>query len=1098
MYKLSKVLLRPTCLSLFPVCVMAVLTLTISMSARAQTDSGSLRVEVADAQGGAITGATVTVTRLNTNVNFLKTTETDGYATFDPIQRGVYAIEATMAGFKTVRTTDVSVDVDERRFLAVKLPVASADQSIEVIAATPPLQTEQATLGQVFQGEVAVELPLQARRYTDLALLVPGVTVATDLNPVTRGPDWFVANGNYQTQNNFLLDGFDNNQGTTNAQSLSSEVVRPSPDALNEFKVQTNSYSAEFGRSAGAVINVSLKSGTDDIHGSGWYFNRDKTLAANSWLNNLTGLPKQDLSWHQFGGTIGGPILKDKLFYFGDYEGFHENFSDTYLVTVPTLDEKQGIFPVPVMDPATGLPYANNQIPSSQWDPLGAKIVALYPDPNLAGTVVASGRTIENYGAVRPDTENTHKFDIRSDYYATSKDQLSFRYSFLQQNIFRSAIFPGNIADCGSQNCNNGLQYNRNQSLGASWTRSLSPRLVNVFRFGYYQTYATFAHTSETGPTASDFGFQGIPQDTVKAGGLPRIQISNYQELGTRNFRPQFQKPHLYGFLDNVSLSKGSHTLRIGFEVRAKSDQFVDIQRRTPQYRFRGKFTGDPLGDLFLGLDDQFTINSVPVIRQLQQVWAGYLQDYWKVTPRLSLNLGLRYEYATPYYGDSPNRNINFDFAQGQLVDATGSNKYLVNPDKQDWGPRLGVAYQLLANRLVLRAGFGIFYNGEDIFGSDTNLPLNPPQLVSVTLNSQGSTSPLKISDPIPSDILTQFDPSTLNLRAREKNWKTPRVQQYNVALQLSLPARSTFEMAYVGNHGDRLVANSDANQTNYGADPGNPANYPFPNFAQIYTGTTRGTSHYNALELKYEKTFQRGFYLLGSYTYASAIDESGAWGSDSEPQVKDCFSCERGPMRQVPRHRFSLAGIYDLPLGRGRTFGSNVGRAADALVGGWQVSSIVTWRSGLPLDVSLDPTGTDPNTGLDIGANGAFDNIPNDFGDLRPNRVGNPNTGIDPSADRFHFLDVAAFALQAPSTPGNAQRNVAHGPRFGTIDLSLSKTFGLTERLHLGIRADAFNVLNHTNYKDPSQLIWGDDGFGVISDAFPARVMQLSARVRF
>lgn len=627
MHRRTAFLLRSTCVSLSSVVMAMCLIFAASFSMHAQSDSGSLRVEVSDDHGRAISGATVTVTRLGTNVPQLKTTETDGYATFDPIQRGVYAVETSMTGFKTIRTTDVRVDVDDRRFLSVTLAVASVDQSIEVVAATPPLQTEQASLGQVFQGEVAVELPLQARRYTDLALLTPGVTIASDLNPVTRGPDWFVANGNYQTQNNFLLDGFDNNQGTTNAQSLSSEVVRPSPDALNEFKVQTNSYSAEFGRSAGAVINVSLKSGTDDIHGSGWYYNRNKALAANSWLNNLTGLPKQDLSWHQFGGTIGGPILKDRLFYFGDYEGFHENFSDTYLVTVPTVDEKHGIFPMTapnghnpatIINPQTGLPYPNNQIPPSDFDPLGAKIVALYPDPNLPGTVVDSGRTIENYGAVRPDTENTHKFDIRSDYYATRKDQLSFRYSFLQQNIFRTAIFPGNIADCGSQNCNNGSQYNRNQSLGLSWTRSLSPTLVNVLRFGYYQTYATFTHTSGTGPTATEFGFQGIPQDTPKTGGLPRIQISNYQELGTRNFRPQFQKPHLFGFLDNVSLTKGAHTVRVGFEVRTKSDEFVDIQRRTPQYRFRGKFTGDPLGDLLLGLDDQFTINSVPVITQLQ------------------------------------------------------------------------------------------------------------------------------------------------------------------------------------------------------------------------------------------------------------------------------------------------------------------------------------------------------------------------------------------------------------------------------------------------------------------------------------------------
>jgi hypothetical protein len=1060
----------------------------------AQSDTGSLRVAVTDASGAAIVGALVKVTNEATNVSISKQTVSDGYATFDPIQRGNYEVEVSMSGFKGIKTTGVIVQVNGRRFLSVAMTVAPVTEAVDVVAAIPPLQTEQASLGQVVNGDVAVQLPLQARRYTDLALLVPGVTVASDLNPVTRGPDWFVANGNYQTQNNFLLDGFDNNQGTTNAQSLSSEVVRPSPDAISEFKVETNSYSAEFGRSAGAVVNVALKSGTNQIHGSAFYYNRNQALAANSWLNNLTGIPKQDLGWHQFGGSIGGPIVKNKLFYFGDYEGFHRNFSDTYLRNVPTLQEKQGIFPFVITDPQTGNPFPNNTIPQNRMDQLGAKIVALYPDPNQPGTVDSSGRTIENYSAARPDHENTHKFDVRNDYYFTQSDQFSFRYSFLQQNIFRSAIFPGNIADCGSQDCNTGKQYNRNQSLGASWTRTLSPRIVNVLRFGYYRTYATFAHTSADGPTATAFGFKGIPSNLPQTGGLPRIEITDYQELGTRNFRPQYQKPHLYGILDNVSLSEGAHTIRVGFEVRTKSDEFIDIQRRTPDYRFRGNFTNDPLADLFLGLPDQFTIMSVPIINQLQQAWAGYVQDDWKVNPRLTLNIGLRYEYATPYYGDSPNRNINFDFKTGQLVRANGADKYLVNPDKKDWGPRLGIAYQVLPSRMVLRAGYGIFYNGEDIFGSDTNLPLNPPQLVSVTLSEQGTTPPMRLSDPIPNNILTQYNTSTLALRARDRDWRSPQVQQFNVATQIQLPAESSFEIAYVGNRGRHLIANFDANQTAFGADPSVQANYPYPNFFQIYTGTTRGTSHYNALELKYDKPFKRGLYVLSSYTYASAIDEAGAWGSDNQPQVRDCFVCERGPMAQVPRHRFTLAAVYELPVGRGRTFGNNLNRVVEGFIGGWQLSSIVSWRSGLPLDVSLDPAGTDPITGQAIN----FNNIPNDFGDLRPNRIGNPNTGISPSDDRFHFLNVNAFQLQPLNTPGNSERNVAHGPRFGTLDLSLVKRFTLTERMNLDFRAEAFNFLNHTNYKDPSQTTWGDDGFGVIDDAFDPRVIQLAVRLRF
>ena len=552
----------------------------------AQTDAGELKVLVVDPSDAVVAAAAVNLTRTDTEILMSQSTNAEGYAVFSPIRGANYALTISLNGFKIVKLKDVTIDVNGKRFVKVVLQPSAKGETVEVTAETTGLQTEEGSLGQVVKGDVAVQFPLLARRYTDLALLAPGVTVATDLNPVTRGPDWFVANGNYQTQNNFLLDGFDNNQGTTNAQSLSSEVVRPSPDAIGEFKVQTNSYSAEFGRSAGAVVNVSLKSGSNALHGSGWYYNRDKALASNSWLNGLTGLPKPDLAWHQFGGTIGGPIIKNRLFSFGDYEGFHETFSDTYLRNVPTPAQKHGDFSAltfPLFDPQTGLPFVGNTIPQTRWDGLGAKIVALYPDPNLPGSLQSSGRFTENYGAVRPDRENTHKFDIRSDYYATRRDQFSVRYSFLQQDIFRSAIFPGDIADCGSQDCNNGKQYNRNQSTGVSWTRTLSPRVVNVVRFGYYRTYATFANTSADGPTATDFGFQGIPPDLPKTGGLPRIQISNYQELGTRNFRPQFQKPHLYGILDSLSVAKGAHIVHLGFDLRTKSDEFIDIQRRTPQ-----------------------------------------------------------------------------------------------------------------------------------------------------------------------------------------------------------------------------------------------------------------------------------------------------------------------------------------------------------------------------------------------------------------------------------------------------------------------------------------------------------------------------------
>ncbi len=1062
-----------------------------SREAVAQQDAGTLKVLVEDSTHAVVAGADVTLRNEDTNVTLTQASDGDGYAVFTPLPRGRYEAIVAVKGFTQVHVNGITLDVAQRRLETITLQPSSVAQTINVEANSVALQTEDGSVGQVVQGYAAVELPLQQRRYTELALLAPGVTSATDLNVVTRGPGWFVANGNYQTQNNFLLDGFDNNQGTTNAQSLSSQVVQPSPDAISEFRVQTSSYSAEFGRAAGSVVNVSLKSGTNETHGSGWYYNRNEALAANSWTNNLIGQPQGQLGWHQFGATIGGPIKKDKLFYFGDYEGFRLDSSTSYLTTVPTGDEHNGIFPLSITDPLTGQPFPSQTIKPDRFDPLSKKLIDLYPAANLAGSVDSSGRIFDNYGVVRNSTENTHKFDVKSDYHFSDKDQFAFRFSYLRQRIYRDPILPG-LADCGS--CNTGEQYNSNQSMGGTWTRLFSPSIVNVFRFGYNSTNARFANATANGQTAAQFGFQGIPSDLPPTGGLPLIALNNYQSIGTRNFRPQFQKPVEFQYLDTLSIVAGAHAIRTGLDFRTKDNAFADIQRRTPAYNFSGKYTGDSLADLLLGDPQSFQIETAPIVEQKQQAFATFVQDDWKIRPTLTLNLGLRYEYTTPFYGAAPFRNVNFDFKTGQLVQAKSDRDYLENTNPTNFSPRLGLAWQAMPDRLVIRAGYGIFYSGEDIFGSDINLPLNPPNLISVFLERQGNGAPpLHVSDPIPSGILQTIQTENLQLRAQDMNWKTPRVQQWNLAVQTLLSSSATFELAYVGNSGSHLIGNFDANQANFGTDGSIPANRPYPQWNQIYEGTTRARSHYNALEAKFDKRFANGWYSLASYTYASALDEFGAWGSDTEPQVRDCFRCELGPMHQVPRHRFTIANVYQLPFGRGRRFGSHWKGATNALLGGWQLSNIFTARSGLPLDVSLDGGGTDPITGLDIN----FLDINNGDGDLRPNRVGNPNTGIDPHSDRFHFLDVNAFRLQPVNTPGNSQRNVAVGPRFFSVDLGLQKQFRLSERFSAEVRGEAFNLANHTNFKDP-QNVWGDSGFGVISDAFAPRVIQLALRLRF
>ncbi|MFN0105831.1 MAG: carboxypeptidase regulatory-like domain-containing protein [Bryobacteraceae bacterium] len=1048
----------------------------------AQTDSASLRVLVEDSSQSAVTGATVGLENSGTGTRAESTTDGEGYAVFSPVTRGLYQVSVAQAGFKSVRLSEVRINVDERRLLRIKLEVAAVSETVEVTANVAAIQTEQGSLGQVISGRTAVDLPLAGRRYTELALLAPGVAPST-LNPVTRGPGWFVSNGNYHTQNNFLLDGVDNNQGTQNAQALSAQVVQPNPDAIAEFKVQTNSFSAEFGRSAGGVVNVSIKSGSNELHGSGWYYNRDSSMAARGWNNNLNNLPKSNLRWNQYGGTVGGPIVENKLFYFGSYEGFQQKFADAFLTTVPSAAQRQGRFDAAtrLADPSTGQPFPDFTIPASRFDALGAKLIALYPEANQPGNV-QSGRPVNNYSALRDGNENTHKFDIKSDYTLNEKNLVSGRYSYLRQKFNRDALFPGLGDGVGNQ----GAQFNENNSLAVNWSSTIGTRMVNNLRYGRNGTFAEFAHATANDQKADAFGFRGIPAELLQVGGLPQIDVNNYNDLGTRNFRPQFQNPLLNQLIDTLSVTSGRHFLRAGFEVRLKDNTFIDVTRRTPSYVVPGVFTGDSMGDLLLGLPENVQLNTVPTVQQLQRAYSGFAQDDWKLSRTLTLNLGLRYEYTTPFYGSGTNRNINFNPATGGLVFASDDDKYLTTPDKNNFGPRLGVAWQAIPEKVVVRAGYGIFYNTEDIYGSEANLPLNPPQLTQARLQRVGTgPAPLRLSDAIPANVLSNYDSRTVGLRTREENQRSGLIQQWNIATQLQLDRASTFELAYVGNRGRNLFGLYERNQTPFGVDGSVPANRPYPQWQGIQTGASRARSWYNAMQMKLEHKLEKGLYALIAYTYASALDEAGTWDAGASPQFLDQFAAERGGMTQTPRHLFTTGLTYQLPAGRGFS------RAAGAILGGWNASTFVSYRTGLPINVGLNQNGTDPRTGRNyvfLNRNG---------GGLRPDRVGEANTGIDPKTDRFRFLDVNAYQLQTLNTPGNAARNSAYGPNQFVTNFKLGKSFAVREGHAIDFRWEAFNLFNTVNFNNPSTG-YGASNFGVITSAQDPRVMQLAIRYGF
>ena len=438
--------------------------------------------------------------------------------------------------------------------------------------------------------------------------------------------------------------------------------------------------------------------------------------------------------------------------------------------------------------------------------------------------------------------------------------------------------------------------------------------------------------------------------------------------------------------------------------------------------------------------------------------------------------------------------NENWSFNVGARYDATdgtdsGGNNVL---DDDKISPRLGAAWQLLPQKLVLRAGYGIFYNSEDIFGSEANLPLNPPQLIQANLiRVAGGPPPIRLSDPIPAGVLSNFDSRLVTLRTREREQRSGLIQQWNVALQYQVSRASLFEISYAANRGRSLFALYERNQTDFGVDGTVPSNRPFPLWQGIQTGASRARSRYNALQAKFEHNYSNGLYVLAAYTWAAALDQAGAWDSSSSPQYRDNFEAEWGRMSQTPPHLITTAFSYDLPFGRGRRFGSGWRRGADLVLGGWKVSGIVRWRSGLPINVSLNANGIDPATGQ------AYRFLLRNGGGLHPDRVGEANTGISPKDNRFAFLSPSAYRVQTLNTPGNAARNSAYGPRQFNTDFALRKELRLSERQSLEVRWESFNFFNTVNFNNPAST-FGNINFGVITSAGDPRVMQLALRYGF
>ena len=1070
----------------------------------AQQETATITGTVKDMTGAVVPKATVTVTNTQTSISVKTEADDQGTYVIPSLRPGEYSVTAERAGFQKTVRTGVTLQVAQVARIDVTLQPGQLTESVEVVSATPLLETLTSSRGSVIDQKKIVELPLNGRDYNQLALLSPGVLPGTPRLASVNFKGVLNVNGNRTFNNVFLLDGVDNISYSNSFRGENVQLVQPSIEALQEFKIQTNAYSAEFGRSSGAVVNATIKSGTNTIRGSVYEFLRNDRLDANNFFSNALGAPKPKRERNQFGAAAGGPLVKNRTFWFGDYEGLRDLEGVPRVRQVPTAAEKAGLFASAVVDPfAPGRPqFSRNAqgqwvIPRERWDPVGAAIVALIPDPNVAGSTIYASTPVTD---TRQD-----QFDIRIDHQISNTLTFFGRYSFVDTLTFRPAPLPG-LAE-GSFNDAFGSNDNRSQGLALGMTWTVSPNLVGDIRFGYARGdyYTSPPNFGVDGAAA--IGLRNVPSDPSILGGVPKVNIQGFDAVGRHTSTPQFQTPRSWNPRATFSLNRGAHFIKFGGEFLHVQTRINDLNATIGRMNFENRFTNRAVGDLLLGLPSQLALTSYTVMDQGQDMQFYFVQDDYRISPNLTANVGLRYEYATPPL-EKDNQFANFDPTTGTMIFAKDGDIFdraLIHPDRNNFAPRIGFAYTP-ASRWVVRGGYGVFYTHTVRQGREGLLGFNPPFLVDNLLQTSvsgaaavASEAPFRLANGYPSGLLdaTTLSP-TIGRRAQDAHQRTPYIQQFNVGVQYELMPDVVLDVAYVGNKGTKLNGFRNLNQraviTNADGTQSAGAR-PYPAFGDIQWMENRVNSNYKSLQLRLEKRFSHGLTGSISYTLGEALSgapdhistSGGGAGVDTgvfrEPQDSNNLRAEYGPTEFDVRHRFVASYIWELPFGRGRRFGSDWGRAMDFALGGWQLTGIHVLQSGLALTATLGGS-----TVLNLGGERR----------ARPNLVGDPEL---PASQRTlaRWFNTDAFAAFSPSPQafGNAGVGIMRGPGVANFDFTLAKNFYFSERRYFQFRTELFNAFNHPNFGPPN-IARDSSGFGQILTAAPARIIQFGVKFYF
>lgn len=1141
----------------------------------AQVDAGAISGTVKDPSGGVIPGVKVTIANEDTGLSTSTTSGSAGEYVFSPVKIGRYSVSAEMKGFQKVQQKNVTVDVQERVVVDFTLAPGQTMETIVVNAEPLVLQTQDASVGQVIREHTIDALPLNGRNYIFLAQLSAGVTQDQQDTRGLGASGSFAANGLRPAQNNYLLDGIDNNVELVDFLNGTHFVVRPPVDAIQEFKIQTNSFSAEFGRSAGAILNATIKSGTNHLHGTVWEFLRNDKFDAANFFENAGGIPKGEFRQNQFGGSIGGPVIiphlyhgKDRTFFFFDYEGTRIRQAVPYTSTVPTALERssgytnlselltQGGTQTDVLgrttplgqvfdpsttravtagqvDPVTGLtanstgfvrePFPGNIIPANRLDPNAIALLNLFPAPN-------NPSLFSNFASNPVLQVNANQFDARGDQVIGAKDQMFVRVSYSDSPEFIPGPFTG-IADGGSFSA--GDQTAKSWNIALSETHTFSPVLVNEARIGVNRIATTRVQpfSNELSNIPGQFGIQGVPQ-VPSNGGLGSIFITGLNTLGSNQFLPSIENSQTSQYMDNLTKVWGNQTMKFGFEHQHLRFTILQPPSGRGAWSFSGVYTEVPsqgggntgLAQMllipirgtvpgasdFVGGADNVQASNYANTDMGRDYNAAYVQDDWKVTPKLTVNLGLRWEYfgqIVERYGAQTNfqpaaapggtstfllteRRCSAPFSADFKAAAVADNISIVcsnvgglgQSQKTNFGPRIGLAYRMTP-RFVVRGGAGMFYGGFENsvvetyvdfpFQFNLSYPSLAPNLPITFANGAIATLETGLSALVPITSAVA-EPAGSSLIGEDYHPKSPYTLSYNLTLQYELSAGQTVQAAYVGNGVRHLGVYINPNSPSEILPPGlNSFQYsPYPDFPTGFTYSSfAGDSYYNSLQLNYERQFSAGLQALANFTWSKCRTDA----SDVLNETAIFYRAARLPGFGIQGDYglcdfditkvFHFSGAYELPIGKGKRFLANGRAVVDGMLGGWKTNWILTLQDGQPLTV---PCISSTTSGF--GCDALL--VPGQNKYAGPHNV---DQWLNPAA--FASPPVATTIGQSDRSPLGGAPTQFYGPGFHRLDFSLFKDFRTSEGTHLEFRSEFFNLTNHPNFSPP-----GFSGNGVLA----------------